>query len=185
MSFQISNLSFLFLGQDGLVNIRRRFVGHIAHLIDRLYSTIRLSRKLMLHAAYRKAHLSGAGFLFIGDIDFGSLGVLRHRGYLWTGIPLGTDASITASNLYTQQSQGQVIESGTFVTHLGNELAFGIAVADFGIQTGNGWTSRFGCTPKHSTVITTYGSLAVTGSPIGRILPRATNGHPPHDPISK
>jgi hypothetical protein len=78
---------FLFLSQDGLVKIRRGLVGHLEHLIDRLSSMIRLSRNLKLPAASRKPRLCGAGVLFIGGIDFGSLGVLHHRGYLWTGIP--------------------------------------------------------------------------------------------------
>ena len=66
----------------------------------------------------------------------------------YSGITTGTDASITAANLYTQQTQGQVFDSGTFMTHLSNELVFGIAVADFGVQPGNGWTPRLGCTPS-------------------------------------
>jgi hypothetical protein len=66
----------------------------------------------------------------------------------YSGITNGTDASVTASNLYTQQSQGQTIDSGTFTTHVNNELAFGLAVADFGLQPGSGWTPRVGCTPS-------------------------------------
>jgi hypothetical protein len=68
LSFQFSNTFFLFLSQDGLVNIRRRLVGHLAHLIDRLCSTIRLSRILMLPAASGQTRLDGAGFLFLGAI---------------------------------------------------------------------------------------------------------------------
>jgi hypothetical protein len=66
----------------------------------------------------------------------------------YSGVTHGTDASITASNLYTQQTQGQVFDSASFVTHLNNELVFGLAVADFGVQSGNGWTPRLGCTPS-------------------------------------
>jgi hypothetical protein len=82
------------------------------------------------------------------NLEFSSVPATVYGGALeYSGVTHGTDASITASNLYTQQSQGQVISSGTFITHLNNELAFGIAVADFGVQPGNGWTPRLGCTP--------------------------------------
>jgi hypothetical protein len=82
------------------------------------------------------------------NLAFNSVPATVYGGALeYSGVTHGTDASITASNLYTQQSQGQVIDSGTFVTHLNNELAFGIAIADFGIQPGSGWTPRLGCTP--------------------------------------
>ena len=69
LSFQFSNTFFLFLSQDGLVNIRRRLVGHLAHLIDGLCSTIRLSRILMLPAASGQTRLDGAGFLFLGGFE--------------------------------------------------------------------------------------------------------------------
>lgn len=60
----------------------------------------------------------------------------------------GTDASVTNDGSLTTQTQGQVIDSGSFVTSVKNELAFGIAVAQFGIQPGNGWTARVGCNPS-------------------------------------
>ncbi len=62
----------------------------------------------------------------------------------------GTDASVTNSGSLTEQSQGQVVDSGPFVTSVKNELAFGMAVAQFGVQPGSGWTPRLGCTPSAS-----------------------------------
>jgi hypothetical protein len=60
----------------------------------------------------------------------------------------GTDASVTNDGLLTAQTQGQTIDSGSFVTTVKNELAFGIAVAQFGIQAGSSWTARVGCNPQ-------------------------------------
>lgn len=60
----------------------------------------------------------------------------------------GTDASVTNDGLLTVQMQGQVVDSGSFVTTVKNELAFGIAVAQFGVQPGSGWTARVGCNPS-------------------------------------
>lgn len=60
----------------------------------------------------------------------------------------GTDASVTNDGLLTAQTQGQTIDSGSFVTSVKNELSFGLAVAQFGIQPGNGWTARIGCNPS-------------------------------------
>lgn len=71
----------------------------------------------------------------------------------YQGITKGMDASVTAGSLLTQQSQGQVIDSGTFTTHLGNELVFGIAMADFGVDLGTGWTARLGCDPSQSATV--------------------------------
>jgi len=74
----------------------------------------------------------------------------------YQGITQGVDASVTSGSLLTQQTQGQQIDSGTFTTHLNDELAFGIGMADFGLQSGSGWTARLGCNP--SKTATSYNS---------------------------
>lgn len=68
----------------------------------------------------------------------------------------GTDASVTNDGSLTTQTQGQVIDSGSFVTTVKNELAFGIAVGQFGVQPGSGWTARVGCTPSSGNPATGY-----------------------------
>jgi hypothetical protein len=73
----------------------------------------------------------------------------------YQGITHGMDASVTSGSLLTQQTQSQQIDSGTFTSHLNNELAFGIGMADFGLQVGSGWTARLGCNP--SKTATSYG----------------------------
>jgi len=71
----------------------------------------------------------------------------------YQNITHGLDASIIASGSLTQQTQGQVIESGAFVTHISNELAFGMGMANFGMQAGSGWTARLGCNPSQSATV--------------------------------
>jgi hypothetical protein len=68
----------------------------------------------------------------------------------------GTDASVTNNGSLEEQTQGQVIDSGSFVTSVKNELAFGMAVAQFGIQPGSGWTPRLGCTPSSANPAAGY-----------------------------
>jgi hypothetical protein len=65
----------------------------------------------------------------------------------YAGVTTGTDASATSSALLTSQSQGDELSSGPFITRFNNELAFGLAVADFGVLN-DGWTPRVGCTPQ-------------------------------------
>jgi hypothetical protein len=75
-------------------------------------------------------------------------GALEYQGFTH-----GVDASVTSGSLLTQQTQGQQIDSGTFTTHVKDELAFGIGMADFGLQSGSGWTARLGCDPSQSATV--------------------------------
>lgn len=79
-------------------------------------------------------------------------GAVEYSGFTYNG----TDASVTNQDLLTEQTQGQVINSGPFETQVKNEMAFGIAIAEFGVQAGSGWTPRVGCAPSAGDPVAGY-----------------------------
>jgi hypothetical protein len=99
--------------------------------------------------AFLYGAINVAGGTVVVNLTFSAVPASAFAGALeYSGISHGVDGSVSSYDLLTQQSQGQQISSGALAINSKDELAFGIGMADFGLQAGSGWTARLGCEPS-------------------------------------